>query len=343
MNENIIIIIKSAQNKAFEKAEFIPHGLPPKILLQKLKKQNKYVSNITAFPIIGVNNNTLKTEITTEGQQLTLREYITRCARAEKLEPTQTEDRWLLVMPKDAYEHAINFTDNTLHDLFTTHPIPRTKNNIIPHRPGSRHTRSSIFNQYADNLTTDATAEPQYSRPPARPRQSRLNVSYAAIAAKPIPKTTSNTTPAKKHQQIPAKETKKLQQSVRQQIHNNSVEIKADLEAQVRALQSQIQSLQTILTTLQQQVQLFTTQANATSTIGTTTHMQMEVDQPSTSPRAPASKRPRTNQSKDNTSETEPNFEDSVEDPTTKENWTQPTPPTDPNHGLDPGEEDSTL
>ncbi len=336
-------LCQMGQNKAFAKAEFIPNGITAPLRIKKLKQQNKYISETTAFPIVGLNNNILRTMVSTEGTKLTLREYITRCSRAEKLEPTQIEDRWLLVVPKNEYEHAIHFVDTTLFDLFESHPLPRDTNYDIPHRPGSIRTKSNIFKQYTSELDSNNTTEPRYARPPPRPRQTRLNVSYAATL-KAAPKINTKQPTKKKQQQTPGKENQRLQQSVKQQIRNNSVEIKADLEAQVRALQTQIQALQELLTSLQQQVcSIKTTTTKQDKNQTTTSQIQMEVDEPSTSPRTPASKRPRTHQSDASTTENEPNFEDSAEDPTINENLTQPTHPANPIQGLDPGEEDSTL
>ena len=335
-----------ATKKAFERAEFIPKGIESAILLKKIQQQNKYISNTMAFPIVGFNKEILTKEVTAGGEKVMLREYILRQTKAEKFEPTQIPDRWLLVIGTENQDKAIEFIDGEMHEMFQTHSLPLHPKYGIPYRPGSRHTKSTVYVNYTDTLETDDTPTKQFSRPPTRPRPARLQVSYAAVTA--LKQRTNTPTPSNpmSTQQAPTKDIQRVKQSVRQQIKHNNIELQADLQSQVQALRAQITLLQHIIYTLQQQVATMTAAfASPTSPIDdnmNATPMQTEHKVPS--PRERAQKRPRSqDQSNKTTSATNPNFEDSIEDPSTKPNSTQPTPPTDPNHGLDPGEMDSTL
>ena len=145
-----------------------------------------------------------------------------------------------------------------------------------------------------------------------------------------------------------AKTMQSMHQSVRTQITNTSKTLQADLTAQVKALQAQISALQGIVDSLQQQLQDITFPTTANPTTKTTTQSEppteKETSTAATSPRKRAHKCPRSNnQSQQDTSATDEKFEDLPEDSTKNANPTQRTPPIDPNHGLDPGEEDSTL
>ncbi len=343
-----------AKRKAFGQAEFIPQGVHQTLLTRKLTQQNKYVSNTTAFPIIGLNREILSTEVTAGHTKLPFREYIVKCMSAEKLEPKRFTDRWLLVLPKTEQDKAIKFMDNDMVKIFTEYDLPRHPLHDIPYRPGSQVTKSPIFKEYTDIISHsecgDEKLDKQYSRPPLRQPQSRLAVSYATAAAqstKKLPPTLQLNPKIQKT--TPTKTIQSVRQSVRAQIANNSKELQADLTSQVMALQSQISALQGLVASLQQQIQALTLPTNTTTTTTTTTAqpngtIDMELSTATTSPRERAHKRPRSNnQSAKDTSAADDKFEDSPQDSSTNANLTQPTPPIDPNHGLDPGEEDSTL
>ncbi len=334
-----------ANRKVFGKAEFIPQGIPPKLLLRKLHQQNKYIANTTAFPIHGFDTSMLRTEVRAGDQTLPLEDYLVRCAKAEKIEPTRSNDRWLLLVSKTAYESAVKFVDNDLVQLFESHDLPRHPIHNIPHRPGSRYTRSKIYNQYTEAIDDNTTIDRQFLKPQQRTPQTRLEVSYAAVAAtQPSKQQTPKST--KTPGLTAPSELQRVRQSVREQLKNTSINMQADLTSQVKALQAQITALQQIITTLQQQVSQLTTATSTTQHPTQVSESQSQskktTDETSSSPRKPAMKRPRTTNSEQNKTEKEPNFEDSMEDPTLQDTVTQPTPSTDPNHGLDPGEPDST-
>ena len=343
-----------AKSHAFGNAEFLPQGIQQTLLLRKLAQQNKYVSETTAFPIIGFNQTILATEVTAGSTKMPLREYIVKSAKAEKLEPTRFLDRWLLVVPKADQNKAISFVDNDLVKIFRDHDLPRHPMHDIPHRPGSRLTKSRIFNEYTDSISTkidnNETLGRQYSKPPKRPQQTRLAVSYATAAAQTPRKSPAPIQHASITKNVvPAKEVQNMKQSVRAQIANNSKNLQADLSSQVMALQAQISALQGLVASLQQQIQALTLPSHPTTTTPgqtaqTEVPTEMETSTDKTSPRERAHKRPRPhNQLHLDTTAPGDKFQDSPEDPLTNANLTQPTPPTDPNHGLDPGEEDSTL
>ncbi len=136
-----------------------------------------------------------------------------------------------------------------------------------------------------------------------------------------------------------------MKQSVRQQIKNTNVELHADLEAQVRALQAQIQSLQAILYSLQTQVQTIAATYNNIPIALTpiTTNDGMETEPNKTSPRERASKRQRPSQLKATTPAFEPELQEMDKDFSSKNSDSQPNLQSDPNLGMDPGEADSTL
>ena len=336
-----------ADRKAFEQAEFIPQGIAQKLLIRKLSQQNKYIDSVTAFPVQGFNQEILATEVTAGERRLPLRKYIMECAHAEKIEPTQYHDRWLMVVPKTEYDNVVRFVDETMPRLFTDHNLPRHHLHDIPHRPGSRYTKSPIYNKYTDMINAEDPIDRRFSRPPSRQQQTRLEVSYAAAASKAVTKPKPSKTPIMSPTPTSHTTLQRVKQSVRQQINNNSIEIQADLRAQVRALQEQINALNTTIVLLQEQITKLTPPSKTSSTTtmknDQTTGTMMAIDKPSSLPRTPATKRPRKSQPDNNTSETDPNFADSLEDPSTQENPTQPTPPTDPTQGLDPGESDSIL
>ncbi len=130
-----------------------------------------------------------------------------------------------------------------------------------------------------------------------------------------------------------------------QKIKNNNIELHADLESQVKALQAQITSLQALLTALHGQVQAITaatttntTTSTTTATTNNTAAVPMESEPAATSPRERAQKRHRSSESQDTTSEDLQDFEE-----TEPQIDTTKTQPTHPNQGLDPGEQDSTL
>ncbi len=81
-----------AKRRAFVGAEFIPQGVTQHMLLKKLQVQNQYVSNTMAFPIQGLDQNILTTEIKAGPLKLLFREYIVKCSGGKKLKPTQYND-----------------------------------------------------------------------------------------------------------------------------------------------------------------------------------------------------------------------------------------------------------
>ncbi len=343
-----------AKRKAFGiAAEFVPQGVPTSLLITKLRSQNQYISNTTAFPIQGLNRDILATEVQAGDTTIPLEEYIVKCSRAEKLEATQQRDRWLLVVDKSAYEHAVRYVDRDLVQLFEKHHLPRHPIHGIPHRPGSQYTRSETYNSYTESMAKNVTpnnTDKQFSRPPPRQPAARLHVLYAAAAATRPAKPPKAHTTQPKTTATPIQEAKRIHQSVRQQITNNNIELQADLTAQVKALQAQINALQEILTSLQSQVATIAQSTSPKTPMPPTTTTQLEKNEavmaskePSTFPRAPANKRQCTSQSTETTSPADQNFEDSADDPTTQESLTQPPPPNDPTLEPEPGELDSTL
>ncbi len=251
-----------------------------------------------------------------------------------------------MVLQKDKEEKAQQFIDNELHDMFQNTSLPRHATHNIPHRPGSRHTHSQAFNSHAATLTEDTADDKTFLRPPPRQKMTRIEVSYAAVAAKAKSASPPKTISKSPRKQNPETEIKKFQQSVRQQIKNTNVELHADLEAQVCALQAQIQSLQAILQSLQAQVQNITTTYRSipTTTPPITTKVNAKKSEPeATSPREPAPKRQCPNQLNPTASSFEPEIQEMDEDTTSKNSYSQPNPPTNPNLGMDPGEADSTL
>lgn len=338
-----------AEQQEFENAEFIPNGIPPKLLVKKIQEQNKYVSTITTIPVIGLNKDILTTEVTAGDKKMTMMRYILKGTREEKFEPTNTPDRRLLIVHKADVEHAQKFLDEDMHDLFIKYDLPQHPVHGIPFRPGSRHTKSPIYNKYTKTLQFDERIDSKYSKPPLQPRQTRLQVSYAAAAARSKPQQGTKKHDIKHLQPATTPTINRLKQSMREQIKNNSVNLQADLTSQVAALQAQIGALQDIINSLQIQVQFLlgastttktTTKKSSADTINKTKTMDEHKE---TSPRAPASKRQRMAQPDTDTSSQEPNFDDSPEDPSIKANPTQPTPSNELNPELDTGGEDSTL
>ncbi len=334
-----------AAKGAFGNAIFVPKGIDNKTLIHHIQAQNRYLQETTTIPILGLTREILDTSIKIGQSKTSFQEYILQRADAECFEATDNPDRWLMVLPKNKQENAHKFINNDFHELFKNTQLPQHDRHSIPHHPGSKHSHSAIFNTHARTLENESPVGTAFLRPPPRQKPSKIVVSYAAAVARsatpqqhkqPIVKTPKND---------PTKDIQKMRQSVKQQIRNANVELHADLEAQVCTLQAQIQALQTMLVTLQSQVHSIATMYHMpipTEATNITTNA-METEPEASSPREREPKRHRPGQLKATTPAFEPEIQEMDEESRFKKSDSQPNLSTDPNLGMDPGEEDSTL
>ncbi len=307
---------------AFGQAQFIPQGLErsqAKVKLHALYEQNKYMENTTAIPINGLNRHILSTVIQTNTTTMSLEDYLLTATKAERIEKTKTNDRWLLVLDKTDHDAAVKFIDEMFHDIFQNNNLPKHPTLGIPFRPGSRHSRSAVVNNHTESLLQQSgvNAPKKFAKPPQYRRPTTLKVSYAAVAA-----TKTHQSPGQQAQSSPKQQQKgpvatmnKVRNEVKQQVTQNEAAIRADLESQVRSLTAQIEALKEIVQSLVTQMQLLTNyqhqtppntpqqQDNAPATNKTTT-TAMEVELAGASPRTPAAKRARHNNKSEGTTGT---------------------------------------
>ena len=248
-----------------------------------------------------------------------MEDYLILSTKAERIERTKTTHRWLLVLAQEHEAEAIQFIDETFHNLFQQNDLPQHPHFGAPYRPGSKHSKSTTVNKHTEHLISqqhDANLH-QYSFPKQRRRNTTLQVSYAKVAAKQAPNKDEKTTQTsnKQSQKSPAPTMNKVRNEIKQHVSRNESNLRADLESQVRSLTAQIEALKDIIKSLAAQVHELTLKQQQTPQTTPTKHKDptgptavttaMDMDLPTTSPRTPAAKRARHNNKSELTPVTE--------------------------------------
>jgi hypothetical protein len=195
---------------------FVPSGIHlmenPAIYRALLRKQNQYLSNITAVIIEGLKYESLACQVTVNNQTGTMGELFESAANViesmEKTNLTEEKGKWILVCTKDKMQQVCEFIDGPIKDLYLTQIPAEMKypEYETPERAISGSRIVTVGNDYASilkgicNLEETSgnkhsnTDKDMYKEAPPRPKKRQnIDLTFTNDTAFPPLQATTNT------------------------------------------------------------------------------------------------------------------------------------------------------
>jgi hypothetical protein len=177
-----------ANEKEIDRGMFVPSGIHlienPSVLVNLLRRNNKFLQEVTGVAIFGMKEEALDTNIVLEsGEQMDLNDFLgkwfTSAISLEKTNKTETEGKWFIIARKNKLDDVYNFISNTMKEIYTRFvpeedkyddfPCPRRA--AAPKANTTVGSYASVLKAYSGNPQGDEQNETQYNTAPSRPKK----------------------------------------------------------------------------------------------------------------------------------------------------------------------------